>query len=69
AGVSRATLNRDCCTSEGLKRRQESHARSTRERLTHSAARQRLEPREALRELIREHLAQRDLLPLLMFEQ
>ncbi|VCX89139.1 hypothetical protein BANRA_00020 [Pseudomonas aeruginosa] len=40
----------------------------TLERLTHSVL-QRLEPREALRELIREHLAQRDLLALLMFEQ
>lgn len=69
AGVSRATLNRHCGTREGLKRRLESHARSTLERLTHSAALQRLEPREALRELIREHLAQRDLLALLMFEQ
>ncbi|MBI7343031.1 TetR/AcrR family transcriptional regulator EscR [Pseudomonas aeruginosa] len=69
AGVSRATLNRHCGTREGLKQRLESHARSTLERLTHSAALQRLEPREALRELIREHLAQRDLLALLMFEQ
>ncbi len=69
AGVSRATLNRHCGTREGLKRRLESHARSTLERLTHSAALQRLDPRDALRELIREHLAQRDLLALLMFEQ
>ncbi|MGZ3015299.1 TetR/AcrR family transcriptional regulator, partial [Pseudomonas aeruginosa] len=69
AGVSRATLNRHCGTREGLKRRLESHARSTLERLSHSAALQRLEPREALRELIREHLVQRDLLALLMFEQ
>ncbi len=69
AGVSRATLNRHCGTRERLNRRLESHARGTLERLTRSAALQRLEPREALRELIREHLAHRDLLALLMSEQ
>ncbi|MCV2495060.1 TetR/AcrR family transcriptional regulator [Pseudomonas paraeruginosa] len=69
AGVSRATLNRHCGTRERLRRRLESHARSTLERLIRDAARPRLEPRAALRELIREHLAHRDLLALLMCEQ
>lgn len=69
AGVSRATLNRHCGTRERLRRRLESHARSTLERLIRDAALPRLEPRAALRELIREHLAHRDLLALLMCEQ
>ena len=66
AGVSKATLHRYCGTRENLTAKLEEHAESTLKLIIDNAGLQHLEPLEALRRLIREHLAHRELLAFLM---
>ncbi|SFQ28636.1 transcriptional regulator, TetR family [Pseudomonas sp. NFPP07] len=65
-GVSKATLHRYCGTRENLGQRLEAYAEGTLERIIKSAGLQHAEPLDALRRLIREHLAHRELLAFLM---
>jgi TetR/AcrR family transcriptional repressor of mexCD-oprJ operon len=66
AGVSKATLHRYCGTRENLTAKLEEHAEGTLKLIIDNAGLQHLEPLEALRRLIREHLAHRELLAFLM---
>ncbi|CAI8732598.1 TetR/AcrR family transcriptional regulator [Pseudomonas sp. IT-P4] len=66
AGVSKATLHRYCGTRENLGQRLEKYAEGTLNKIIRSAGLQHLEPLDALRRLIREHLAHRELLAFLM---
>jgi len=66
AGVSKATLHRYCGTRENLGQRLEDHAESALNLIIRSARLQHAEPRDALRRLIGEHLAYRELLAFLM---
>lgn len=66
AGVSKATLHRYCGTRENLIARLEEHAERTLRLIIDNADLHRLEPLEALRRLIGEHLAHRELLAFLM---
>jgi TetR/AcrR family transcriptional repressor of mexCD-oprJ operon len=66
AGVSKATLHRYCGTRENLTAKLEEHAEGTLKLIIDNADLQHLEPLEALRRLIREHLAHRELLAFLM---
>ncbi|AZC76047.1 TetR/AcrR family transcriptional regulator [Pseudomonas chlororaphis] len=68
AGVSKATLHRYCGTRENLEHQLEAYAEGTLERIIKSAGLQHAEPLEALRRLIREHLAHRELLAFLMVQ-
>ncbi|WP_338805502.1 transcriptional regulator [Pseudomonas chlororaphis] len=68
AGVSKATLHRYCGTRENLEHQLEAYAEGTLERIIKSAGLQHAEPLEALRCLIREHLAHRELLAFLMVQ-
>lgn len=66
AGVSKATLHRYCGTRENLVQRLEEHAEATLNLIIRRASLQHLQPLDALRRLIREHLAHRELLAFLM---
>lgn len=66
AGVSKATLHRYCGTRENLVQRLEEHAEATLNLIIRRAGLQHLQPLDALRRLIREHLAHRELLAFLM---
>ncbi|MBM9485420.1 TetR/AcrR family transcriptional regulator [Pseudomonas sp. R11F] len=66
AGVSKATLHRYCGTRENLGQRLEEYAEGTLNMIIRSAGLQHLQPLDALRRLIREHLAHRELLAFLM---
>ena len=66
AGVSKATLHRYCGTRENLGQRLEEYAGGTLNLIIQSAGLQHLEPLDALRRLIREHLGHRELLAFLM---
>lgn len=66
AGVSKATLHRYCGTRENLTAKLEEHAEATLKLIIDNAGLQHLEPLEALRRLIRGHLAHRELLAFLM---
>lgn len=66
AGMSKATLHRYCGTRENLGQRLEEYAESTLNLIIRSAGLQHLQPLDALRRLIREHLAHRELLAFLM---
>ncbi|ABA74500.1 MULTISPECIES: TetR/AcrR family transcriptional regulator [Pseudomonas] len=66
AGVSKATLHRYCGTRENLVQRLEEHAEATLNLIIRRAGLQHLQALDALRRLIREHLAHRELLAFLM---
>ncbi|WP_045883121.1 TetR/AcrR family transcriptional regulator [Pseudomonas chlororaphis] len=66
AGVSKATLHRYCGTRENLGKRLEVYAKGVLSRVISNAGLQSAEPLEALRRLIREHLAHRELLAFLL---
>ncbi len=66
AGVSKATLHRYCGTRENLVQRLEEHAEATLNLIIRRAGLQHLQLLDALRRLIREHLAHRELLAFLM---
>ena len=66
AGVSKATLHRYCGTRENLGQQLEEYAEGTLNLIIRSAGLQHLEPLDALRRLIRKHLAHRELLAFLM---
>lgn len=66
AGISRATLHRYCGTRENLDSQLEQHAKNTlMQILDNSGALASTEPLAALRQLIREHLAQGELIAFL----
>ncbi len=67
-GVSKATLNRHYGTRANLEQQLEFHAKIVLAQVTSDANLRVTKPLEALRFLIREHLAHRDLLALLLFE-
>lgn len=66
AGVSKATLHRHCGTRENLIVQLEAHAEGTLRLIIDNAALEGTEPLDALRRLIREHLAHREMLAFLM---
>lgn len=66
AGVSKATLHRYCGTRENLGQRLGKYAETTLNLVIRSAGLQQQQPLDALRRLIREHLAHRELLAFLM---
>ncbi|MDD1139403.1 TetR/AcrR family transcriptional regulator [Pseudomonas sp. TNT2022 ID233] len=68
AGVSKATLHRYCGTRENLIAKLEEHAEGMLRRIVCNAGLQNLESLEALRGLIRGHLAHRELLAFLMVQ-
>ncbi|MBV4473566.1 transcriptional regulator [Pseudomonas sp. B2M1-30] len=66
AGISKATLHRFCGTRENLEHRLEDYAGGTLNQIIVNAGLQEAEPLDALRRLIREHLAHRELLAFLV---
>lgn len=68
AGVSKATLHRFCGTRDGLVERLESYGHSVIRQILDASELQQLQPLDALRRLIAEHLRHRDMLAFLLFQ-
>ncbi|OLF54299.1 TetR/AcrR family transcriptional regulator [Pseudomonas chlororaphis] len=68
AGVSKATLHRFCGTRDNLQQIMEDHGNAVLNRIIAISDLQQREPLEALRGLIDEHLAQREMLVFLLFQ-
>ncbi|MGE7957951.1 TetR/AcrR family transcriptional regulator [Pseudomonas sp. NPDC089530] len=68
AGMSRATLHRFCGTRDHLLKMLEDHGKDVLHRIIEACCLSSTAPQEALRNLIREHLAHRELLSFLVFQ-
>jgi len=68
AGVSKATLHRFCGTRDNLVQMMESHGETVLNQITTTTDLLRSEPVQALRSLINEHLAHREMLVFLLFQ-
>ncbi|MGC5698875.1 TetR family transcriptional regulator [Pseudomonas sp. NFXW11] len=68
AGVSKATLHRFCGTRDKLVQLMEEHGDAVLNRTIQAIDLQQAEPMEALRTLIAEHLAEREMLVFLLFQ-